>query len=196
MSIACIGIKVFSTMLSRGLSIGVPFILKNSKEFSNSNDSNNSLKSDKNNNLLKQIILGNLTSLFKPILCLLNDLPYLGRLGTLKITSIFSSLFVLLILINPEYITIYSGFAFSFMGANSISIYNYVTECFPSDLRIEALSMMTTTSAIAAMITQFLYVYMSYYSVYYVVYFSSFIGICDFLFCFLLDKEPMGKKIN
>lgn len=194
MSIACVGIKVFSTMLSRGLSIGIPFILKNNKDISNYKNLNS--ETNVNSNLLIQLIIGNITSILKPILCLSNDIAIFGRLGTLKITSLLASFFTLLMLFNTNNITVLSGLAFSFMGANSISIYNYVTECFPSELRIEALSLMTITSAIAAMITQVLYIYLSYYSVNFLIYFSCLIGLFDFAFCFLLDKEPMGLKID
>ena len=187
--LATMGIKFFSTFLSRGLSAGIPFVIKKYSTKDNTvNDSGN-------NALVISMIWGYLISLLKPLLSSINDYPSLGRIGSMKLTAILSALISLLMIFDLNYLSILSGLTFSFMGANSLISYCYVSEIFPSNLRSSSLAMMTFSSAIAGFLSQTVYIYLSFYSFELLVIVSVVVSLLDYMCCLMLNKETLGKAL-
>lgn len=185
LSITLLLLKIFSTVVSRGISIAVPFLL---------NQQQNS--SDVKINMLYEMIIGNIIIMMKPFLSTINDIPALGRLGSLKLTAFISAISCLFMLYDIKYVSVLGGIAFSFMGANSILVYNYAAEVYPNSHRISGNALMTLSSAIGALVTQYLYVYLAIQGLFVTVFFSFLICILNLIACCTLTEETLGKKIS
>lgn len=187
LTIAVLSIKFFSTFLSRGLSAGAPFFIKNHIQQSD--------KSSNGEEFIINMILSSFISMFKPFISLINDFPSFGRIGCMKITAFISFLFCCFMLINIKYLSFLNGIIFSFMGANSLISYIYTTEVFPFELRKSAMAGMTLISAVSAFISQSFYINISFISYEIMVYVSICIAFINFVICYLLDIETQGKEI-
>lgn len=194
MTIICTILRIAASLFTAGLWIAVPLIIKKELEEGEVERLNNN---EQSMNILIEMIKISFISLFQPFLCFASDIPYIGRIGFMRLCGGTAMLFVCLIFaIEAKYLGLVFGIVSLFMGALTNVLYNYVSEAYPSKIRPIANSYICLVSSISRFVSMILYVYVSMFSTFLTIFISFLLAIVIFVSTFYLEKETSGRDLE
>ena len=140
-----------------------------------------------------------LNSLPIPIICLISDISFIGRLGFLRLNSLFCLIISLLFEFtkdNTEIFSILLGIGLMLNGSTSAVIINYATEIYPTKHRPIAIVFVNLVTSVAGTIGVFIYIQLSQYSINSVIIFSIIVTILGFISSLKLKEETYGRLLD